>query len=108
MRAQTQSENPVTMVEHLRVQHEIEVLAYRCWHADGFTKNTMLDYWLRAEDKVLSIFLKRRLAQALTGFSSRISEFKSRRAPTPAPAIKGGMRSFQSKDLPADPPATPR
>lgn len=74
----------ITMQEHLRVQREIEGHAYRFWLAAGRGQQGALADWLKAEEEVLSEFVKKRM------------QFQEQRpASGKATSLAGEMRSWR-------------
>ena len=57
---QIRSKVPVfTVADHLKVQLQIEQLAYELWRARGCRKEGALDNWRQAEGDVLEEFIIR-------------------------------------------------
>ena len=54
------ADNEITLEEHLRVQRQIVERAHRFWLAKGCALNYALDDWLKAEDELLTEFVKPR------------------------------------------------
>ena len=49
-----------TVVDHLKVQKQIEQRAYELWLAGGSHQNGALENWVRAEREVLEDFIQAR------------------------------------------------
>jgi hypothetical protein len=78
--------NEFTLVEHLRVQRQIEARAHRFWLAKGCALKGALNDWLLAETEVLAEFVK--------------SRTQNRPAPPAAedlPSLAGGISPWRSQ-----------